>query len=366
MTISWLPEWVGVPFTRHWDIPNSQQFNTCLDNATDENSRNTCYATYADPYFKILINWDEYSLSTLGHRGFESWETIALKVKSSSSNSTKLTMYLNDIRVKDEWKYEVTTKSASTWWWGGGWWGWGGWGWWGWWGWWWGGGWTTTKTDTAKADTGAVAGTWTTATTTKTDTNSEEKTDSNKDTNQNNGNNNSDKSWYEEWNQSETLTNWYSREFNNAYRFAFRNKITTMNDISKADMNWPLNRIAMAKMLSNYAINILGKKPDTTKKCSFPDVNEKLNSDYNDGVTLACQLGIMWVGIEKFRPYDPVNRGEFGTSLSRMLFGLADGTDNYYSTHLKELKKRWIISNDNPNLEELRWYVMLMLMRSAM
>jgi hypothetical protein len=38
----------------------------------------------------------------------------------------------------------------------------------------------------------------------------------------------------------------------------------------------------MAKMLSNYAINILGKKPDTTKKCSFPDVNEKLNADYND------------------------------------------------------------------------------------
>ena len=358
VTISGLPEWVGVPFTRHWDIPNNQQFISCLDNATNETSINACYSTYADPYVKIIINWDEYSLSALGRRGFESWETIALKIKSSSSNSTKLTLYLNG--AKDEWKYEVTTKSASTWGWWGGWW------WWGWWWGWWGGGWTTTKTDTAKADTGAVAGTWTTATTTKTDTNSEEKTDSNKDTNQNNGNNNSDKSWYEEWNQSETLTNWYSRELNNAYRFAFRNKITTMDDISKADMNWPLNRIAMAKMLSNYAINILGKKPDTTKKCSFPDVNEKLNADYNDWVTLACQLGIMGVGIEKFRPYDPVNRWEFGTSLSRMLFGLADGTDNYYSTHLKELKKRWIISNDNPNLEELRWYVMLMLMRSAM
>jgi hypothetical protein len=38
----------------------------------------------------------------------------------------------------------------------------------------------------------------------------------------------------------------------------------------------------MAKMLSNYAINILGKKPDKTKKCIFPDVGEKLNSDYND------------------------------------------------------------------------------------
>jgi hypothetical protein len=40
----------------------------------------------------------------------------------------------------------------------------------------------------------------------------------------------------------------------------------------------------------------------------------------------------------KFRPYDPVTRAEFGTALSRMLFGLADGEgDTYYSTHLEKL-----------------------------
>jgi hypothetical protein len=36
----------------------------------------------------------------------------------------------------------------------------------------------------------------------------------------------------------------------------------------------------MAKMLSNYAINVLGKKPANTIVPKFPDVDEKLNEDY--------------------------------------------------------------------------------------
>jgi hypothetical protein len=47
-----------------------------------------------------------------------------------------------------------------------------------------------------------------------------------------------------------------------------------------------------------------------------------------------------------------------------MLYGLEDGNP-YYSTHLAKLKSEWIISNDDPNLKEVRGYVMIMLMRSA-
>jgi hypothetical protein len=46
-------------------------------------------------------------------------------------------------------------------------------------------------------------------------------------------------------------------EFHNAYDFAFKNGITTMPSIDEAHMNSPLTRIAMAKMLSQYAINVL-------------------------------------------------------------------------------------------------------------
>jgi hypothetical protein len=62
-----------------------------------------------------------------------------------------------------------------------------------------------------------------------------------------------------------------------------------MPNIEEADMNSPLTRIAMAKMLSQYAINILGKAPDTTKTISFPDVSAELDTQYNNGVTLAYQ-----------------------------------------------------------------------------
>jgi hypothetical protein len=48
-------------------------------------------------------------------------------------------------------------------------------------------------------------------------------------------------------------------------------------------MYGPLTRIAMAKMLSQYAINVLGKTPDTSKVVpNFPDVDAQLDADYNN------------------------------------------------------------------------------------
>ena len=72
----------------------------------------------------------------------------------------------------------------------------------------------------------------------------------------------------------------------------------------------------------------------------------------------------MWINIEEFRPFDMVTRAEFGTALSRMLFGIEDGNP-HYMTHLAKLKKEWIMTNIDPEMIEVRGYVMIMLMRSA-
>lgn len=178
-------------------------------------------------------------------------------------------------------------------------------------------------------------------------------------------NNSFDFSRFNNQNPTSVLLNWYTVEFNNAYEFAHRVWITTTNSIEKANMKWSLTRIAMAKMLSNYAINILWKKPSNSVVPNFPDVSQKMNDDYWWAVTLAYQLWIMWKWVNKFRPNDVVNRAEFGTALSRMLYWTEDGVWNYYSTHLNKLYKEWVISNTDPDLKELRWYVMIMLMRSA-
>ena len=157
----------------------------------------------------------------------------------------------------------------------------------------------------------------------------------------------------------------YSKEFNDAYEFAYKNAITTMKTIDAANMNWWLTRVAMAKMLSQYAINILGKNPNKSKNPNFIDITKELDSQYDNWVTLAYQLGIMWIWIDKFRPYDFVTRAEFGTALSRMLYWTEDGTDKYYTTHLNKLRSEWIITNMDPKMKEKRGYVMIMLMRSA-
>ena len=160
----------------------------------------------------------------------------------------------------------------------------------------------------------------------------------------------------------------YSNEMNEAYQYARYYDITTKNTIKDADMYSWLNRIAMAKMLTNYAENVLWvNNYNTGRNCKFVDVSTSLDKDYDYWVTKACQLWIMWVNMpnNKFYPEWWVTRAEFATALSRLLYGTADWVWQYYSTHLVKLYKEKIITNTDPTLKELRGYVMLMLKRAA-
>jgi hypothetical protein len=71
--------------------------------------------------------------------------------------------------------------------------------------------------------------------------------------------------------------------------------------------------------------------------------------------------------INAFRPYDTLSRAEFGTALSRVLWGdKYEGGTPYYANHLNALKAAGIM-NQIANAEqtkEVRGYVMLMLQRS--
>ena len=160
----------------------------------------------------------------------------------------------------------------------------------------------------------------------------------------------------------------YSDEMNEAYQYARYFDITTKNNINYADMYSWLDRIAMAKMLSNYAENVLWiSNYNTGRNCKFVDVSTSLDKKYDYWVTRACQLWIMWVNMpnNKFYPEWWVTRAEFATALSRLLYGTPDWVGQYYSTHLVKLYQEKIITNTDPTLQELRWYVMLMLKRSA-
>ena len=79
----------------------------------------------------------------------------------------------------------------------------------------------------------------------------------------------------------------------------------------------------------------------------------------------------MWINMynNEFRPFDLVPRSEFATALSRMLYQTSDWeyekTDEFYIPHFNKLKEESIMTVLDPTIEELRWYVMIMLMRSA-
>jgi hypothetical protein len=69
----------------------------------------------------------------------------------------------------------------------------------------------------------------------------------------------------------------------------------------------------------------------------------------------------------EFRPYDTISRAEFGTALSRLLWGPKyEGGDPYYANHLNALKAEGIMTQiaNAESTKEIRGWVMLMLMRS--
>ena len=156
-----------------------------------------------------------------------------------------------------------------------------------------------------------------------------------------------------------------SLELEQAYNWAYSNEITTQKPIEKANMKWDITREELEKMISNYSINVLWKTLDTTKTCLFLDSN--INPNLVPYVTKSCQLGLMWQWVTSFRPKDPVTRAEFWTVLSRTLrWDKNEWWNTYYENHLKALKTEWIIKRINKQTDkEIRWYVMLMLMRSS-
>lgn len=157
----------------------------------------------------------------------------------------------------------------------------------------------------------------------------------------------------------------YGDEMQGAYDYAYSEGITTQYPIDNADMFGAMTRAQMAKMLGQWAINTLGMAPDTSKTCSFTDT-ASVQGDLADWIIKSCQLGLMGQGITAFRPYDTVTRGEFGTVLSRAIRGDEnDGGTPYYQAHLNALKNAGIMTQINPDMKEVRGYVMIMLQRAA-
>lgn len=160
-----------------------------------------------------------------------------------------------------------------------------------------------------------------------------------------------------------------TEELKDAYTYAYLRGITTQPSIEKAELNRGLTRAEMAKMMSVFATKVLGKKVVKTDTVQYADV--KMDGDLPGFIQLAYQLQIMGIdakgnAIENFNPNAEVSRAEFATVLSRVLYGdkyNQEGAD-FASKHLNALKDASVLKDTNPQMKELRGWVMLMLQRA--
>ncbi|MEI6426484.1 MAG: S-layer homology domain-containing protein, partial [Candidatus Absconditabacteria bacterium] len=161
----------------------------------------------------------------------------------------------------------------------------------------------------------------------------------------------------------------YPEEMVTAYLWSLYNGITTKPTIQDAKMEGSLLRRDLAKMLSQYTINVLKKNVKNTNNCVFLDVPK--DKELLSYVNTVCQLGLMGKNTgQLFNPGAIVTRAQFGTILSRLLRGSTfDGMgvgDARYKTHLIALQKQGIMKKiDTPTMKEQRGLVMLMLYRTS-
>lgn len=135
-------------------------------------------------------------------------------------------------------------------------------------------------------------------------------------------------------------------------------------------MDGLLIRSNAAKMISNFVMNVMDRKPDTTRKCEFIDM-AKQSPEMQKYATIACQLGLMGLNgdgsvAERFDPTNLVTKAQFATILSRLIYGEKNNSTEEcrYCKHVEALQAKKVITVTTDLMEPLkRGWAMLMLMR---
>jgi hypothetical protein len=83
-----------------------------------------------------------------------------------------------------------------------------------------------------------------------------------------------------------------TNEFKKAINFLYAYNMTIFNDIDKFFPYSNLTREQAAKIFSNFAMNVLCRKPDKNLNINYTDINNA-NESLKPYISLAYQLGLM-------------------------------------------------------------------------
>jgi S-layer homology domain len=133
-------------------------------------------------------------------------------------------------------------------------------------------------------------------------------------------------------------------EFKPSLAFLYAYEITKFNSV---DAFWPysnLTREQAAKIFSNFAMNVLCRKPDLSLKINYTDINNT-DPSLKPYITLAYQLWLMKWWESKFRPFDIITKAEFNAVLVRMILKsyLDESWSNRYTNYNSVATDLWII-----------------------
>ena len=169
----------------------------------------------------------------------------------------------------------------------------------------------------------------------------------------------------------DSLTLKTSEEFKKSQSFLRSYEMTRYNSVDQFRPKDDLTREEAAKIFSNFAINVLCRKPDKNLSIHYSDV-ENADPTLKPYITLAYQLGVMkgsGMGDGEFRPFDKITKAEVNAVLIRMILKSyldekKTETKTRYSEYEKVAKELWIIKNNLNNDSLLREYTALMLFRA--
>lgn len=138
--------------------------------------------------------------------------------------------------------------------------------------------------------------------------------------------NNSIKDWYcytrpANISLIDSSMNTTSEEFKSALTFLYSYSMTSFRSIDEFWIHRNLSRQEAAKILSNFAINVLCRKPDFNLEIWYTDI-ENADNTLKPYIKLAYQLGLMkWNGqwTWEFRPYDIITKAELNAVIIRMI-----------------------------------------------
>lgn len=160
-------------------------------------------------------------------------------------------------------------------------------------------------------------------------------------------------------------------DLTNVYMWARDNWITTWETLEAALPDGYIERWEMAKLVVDFVENVLWREIPTEipSKCSRWDEKEWESDEMGNYAKKSCALWLMWIYMKNFKPNKLLDRAEFGTIVSRILwwekYNIPNATkDNkYYVKHLNEVKKENLITKiDNPEaVKELRKWIWIVL-----